>query len=401
MDPIPNISVPIDSINSVIAEQRKLRQDIQENNKQRCELKNYVGNLIAAAVISNGENDSLVSKSTNSSSSATLKTIKSVESMQDILDDSFNHDPKNPCTTEDFVAMSTEGNINFTDELIKELYAANSRIDAINELGSKLQKRWSELDSTINDIKNEVNNIKNDVNNIKQYFKIDNLLLHKFRLPYKKLSSLEFCSYVAEQLNILLPYLPIPVSIHHISTAHPLPTKSRKSNVVVVRFCNRYVKEMIYECRHHVCYGVSITEHLTDHTIAVVKKAEALFGRHNVHTESCKVFVNCDGKFNLIKSIEEAHKLYANYCERIGANKHTFNKPSTYHHSSYDYHFPSYSNCVQNSSSYAPSTSNYNVFDNVNSAQRNNVQRHQSNRGRSNYYRGKPSTGYSVRNRVY
>ena len=57
---------------------------------------------------------------------------------------------------------------------------------------------------------------------------------------------------VANQINNLIPNLPIRVSVHHISTAHPLPTKSKKSNVVVVRFANRYIKDMIYKYRHLV-----------------------------------------------------------------------------------------------------------------------------------------------------
>ena len=124
-----------------------------------------------------------------------------------------------------------------------------------------------------------------------------------------------------------------------------------------------------------------------------------MFGRYNVHTESCKVFVKCNGKFNLIKSIEDAHKLFANYCERIGTDKHiSFTSSAAYnhnHHSAYDYHFPSHSNSINNYS-YVPNTYNCNV----NSAQHGN-QRHQSRRGRT-YYRGsKSSTGYSVRNRSY
>ena len=336
-----SINIPVDSLKSVIAEQRNLSHDIIVNNKQNSDLKKFVGNLITAAVTSNDEKAS--SKSSNSSSNVTVKTTKSVESVQAILDDSINVDEKIP-SIEDFIAMTTEGKINITDEFLKELYDANSRIDAVTEEGLKLQQRWSELDTLIKDIKKDIINIKSDINAIKQYFKIDNLLLHNFRIPYNKLSSLEFCIYVAHQINNLLPHLPIPVSVHDISTAHPLPTKARKSNVVVVRFSNRHIKDLIYESRHLVGYGVSITEHLTDHTINVVKKAEELFGRYNVHTESCKVFVKCNDKINLIKSIEDVHKLYANYYERIGTNNHTFIEPSAPYNR--HYHFPSYSNSI-------------------------------------------------------
>ena len=395
MDQIPSINIPVDTLKSVIDEQKKLRQEINANNKDRCDLKNHVANLVKAAAVLNAEKSSSMSSKSNSSSSSseTSKTIKTVESIQDIPE-SIPDDSKIP-SIEEFVAMSDEGKINITDELLKELYTANSRIDAVNEVGSKLQKRWCELDITVENIKREINNIRSDINNIKQYLKIDNLLLHRFRLPYNKLSSLEFVKYVANQINNLLPNLPVPVSVHDISTAHPLPTKAKKSNVVVVRFCKRHIKDMIFESRHLVGHGVLITEHLTDHTLGIVKKAEELFGRHYVHTESCKVLINCENKFILVKSVEEVHKLYAKFCEHIGDNIHTFTEPTTiahnYHHSynsnTYNYHrlynyrHPSYSDSVKNS--------------------QHNGQRLQSQRGRNTYYRRKPSTGYSVRNRVY
>ena len=401
MDQIPNINIPVDALNSVIAQQNKLRQDINENNKERDELKNYVANLVSAAVVTNAEKTSKFSSSNSIGSSVdTFKTIKSVESIQDIPE-SNQDDPTIP-SIEDFVAMSAEGKLNITDELLKELYTANSRIDAVNEVSTKLQKRWCEIDSTIEAIKRDIKNIINAINNIKQYFKVDNLLLHRFLLPYtKNLSSFEFSNYVANQINNLIPNLPIRVSVHHISTAHPLPTKSKKSNVVVVRFANRYIKDMIYKYRHLVGHGVSITEHLTDYSISIVKKAEELFGRHNVHTENCKIFVNCNGRFNLVNSVDEAHKLYVKFCEHIGNNNLSLIEPSThnYHHSynhNYYHRFPLYSDSVKNSYSYAPNnTPNLNA---VNSTRV--TQRRQSQRGR-NTYRGKPSTGYSVRNRVY
>ena len=394
MDPsIANINVPLDSLNSVIAEQHNLRLDIHANNKEHSELKNHVARLITSAVASKANESN-----TNSSSSKTLKTIKSVNSIQDIPD-SLSNDDQNIPNVEEFVAMTADGKISISDELLKELYEANCRIDAINEVGSNLQQRWCELDKNIKDIRKDINKIINDINNIKQYFKIDNLLFHRFRLPHNKLSSLEFSKYIADQINILLPHLPIRISIHHISTAHPLPTKAKKSNVVVVRFCNRFIKDMIYESRHLIGHGVSITEHLTDHTLSIVKKAEELFGRFNVHTDSCKIFVNCNGKFNLIKSVEDAHKLYVNYCERIGTNDiHSPSVPTTYNyrHSYSNYRLPSYSNIVKSSSFVdKPNTPNLNI-----NAQRGN-RRHQSQPRRSKYYRGKPSTGYSVRNRVY
>ena len=135
------------------------------------------------------------------------------------------------------------------------------------------------------------------------------------------MSSLEFSKYVAKQLNTLLPNLPIPVAWHHISTAHYLPTKSKKSVVVVVRFCNRNVKDMIYANRNFISNGLLITEHLIDENKAICNEARELFGPYGlVYSESCKIYVDIDGKSNRVRSVDDVHKLYVTFCERIGNN---------------------------------------------------------------------------------
>ena len=388
MNQIPNINVPVDSINSVIAEQRNLRQDIDANNKERCELKRYVASLISVAEKHADVADASISD-TSSTISTLIKTTKSVDSIHHI--DLSSDEERKSLTADEFATMSADGRISVTDELLKELYVANTRIDANIKVGTELQERWSELESTVTGIKKDLEKFIKELNDLKQYFKIDNLLFHNFRLPFGTLSSREFVGYMVRQINILLPNLPVTVHANHISTAHPLSTKAKKSNVVVVRFCNRHIKDMIYEARDSVGYGVSITEHLTDHTQGIVKKAESLFGRRNVYTESTKVFVNCNGKCIRIFSKDEANKVFVQFCERIGSSSSNYPivEPTAYpssYRGSYNY-----------SSSYI--SSNFSSVPNFNSVPRINSQRP------SNYYKSKTygnrSTGYSVYNRPY
>ena len=120
------------------------------------------------------------------------------------------------------------------------------------------------------------------------------------------MTSLEFSDYVAKQLNTLLPNLPLPVDWQHISTAHYLPTKSKKSVVVVVRFCNRNIKDMVYANRNSITSGLLITEHLIDENRDICNKVKELFGPNvSVCTESCKVYVDIDGKSNRVRSIDD------------------------------------------------------------------------------------------------
>ena len=378
---IPNINVPVDSLKSVMDEQRNLRQDIEANNKERCQLQKFVANLISVCETKENHSDVVAGSfgfSDASSSTCTPKTTKSVDSIQHI----------DLSSDEDLASMSGIGKISISDQLLQELYVANTRIDENTKVGTELQKRWSELESTVAGIKDKLDEIINELNGLKQYFKIDNLLFHNFRFPYG-LSSREFVDYVVGEINNMLPKLPIPVCANHISTAHPLPTKAKKSNVVVVRFCNRYVKDMIYEARDSVGYGVSITEHLIDHIQGIVRKAESLFGRRKVYTKSTKVYVNLNGKPNRLLSKDDAHKLFVKYCERIGSNDRDYARVEPIVHPS------KYQGSFNYSSSYHYSAPSFNP----------NYRTHHGRKPQAKFYKsktyGKKSSNYSVYNRPY
>ena len=166
--------------------------------------------------------------------------------------------------------------------------------------------------------------------------------------PLKALqvSNIEYCQFVADQLNKLLPDLPFKLKWEHISTAHYLPTKSKKSNVIIVRFANRCVKEAVFNLRHTLPRHLAITEHLTERNLCVLKKAQELFGRFITCTINCKVNVKIDDRSHPLSSVEEVHKLFVEYCERIGhddsANVINLFSPTNAK--------PSYSSTVKNNS---------------------------------------------------
>ena len=321
---LPEIKIPIDITDAVAAQQR----DVDDTKKECRIMKSFIQNIVASAMASPKKNSTeniaddvncSVGSQSTSSSSCTLKTIKSVESIDkiDISDES-------PSTTTDssatalppdfdsvrmrkFLDMVKDGAIELSDEIIKELYDANTRIDDI-------QNRCANINDCIGDI-------LSDINNIQQYFKIDNALLHGFKLLPKTATTLDYCIYVANQLNYYLkPYLPIEVKWEHISTAHWLPTKAKKSKVIVVRFCNRSVRDAILKVKHFLPPHLNISEHLTSDNLDVLKKAQELFGKCNTHTSNCKVIVNVCKKDHVVTSVKDVHKLFVNYCELIGSN---------------------------------------------------------------------------------
>ena len=385
-------NVPVDLFTKPVEdEQRRIQHQLDSNKRERSALKAVVNQMLTAVITSNPDVN-MVSDvpATTSSSSCSYKTIKSVESVTHISsvgnDTDFSSTvvplassvdlptmagtyvpPSEKDLLDTFLDMSSKGELDLSDEFKKECYCVKTRIDALDEISAGLQERWFEIETTIS-------KIKNDIVSIKQYQRIDNLLLHNFRLPASKMTSLQFCMYVAKQLNLLLPQLPLPIHWQHISTAHVLPTIAKKSTVVVVRFCNRNIKDMIYAHKDLIGNGILVTEHLLDYNKSVYDKARALFSFATVRTESCKVFVDIDGKSIQVTSVDEVEKLFAQFCEFIGSND--------------SYCFP----IIKNSSHRAPF---YRNASNV------HFSKNLSPRPKVNRFKRKHSTGYSVYNRNY
>ena len=408
-----NLTIPVDATSTVAAEHSSLRDEVINTRSQCHQLQNQLKNIIVAAMNSRSKAEDRQSNGADSesicSSLTSVNTVKSIDSVGTIRScvDSSS-DGKTGMSgnsivpdIEKFIDLTREGKLDITDELMGELYSTNVRVDAVSEVADGLQIKWSEIDTALK-------TIKSDIEAIRQYIKIENLLLHNFRIPPKGYTSLQYSEYVANELNKYLPHLPIKVKWDHISTAHTLPTKAKKSNVIIVRFCNRNVKEAIFNAKHLLPKHLSITEHLNVTNLSVFKKAQYLFGYDFVHTMNCKVFVDLYGKSYKVSTIEDVHKLFVDYCEFIGSDQSELSHPpaSTISYVSACSRKPTTNNYHYASAlkygrpSYAPKPNTSTNLNLVNSV--SNFERRQSQHGRNRYYRGKkPSTGYSVRNRVY
>lgn len=327
----------------LINEQSKIKNDLDANHNAYLNLQNVVKAIVANAVSSKSnattsDSDNSVeggpglvidSKSDTSSDSGSVSTVvkcnSSLESIKAILTDddistsSSDDATEVPVSTKqeehnivnlgdqipglnNLLSLLSKGKVVLSEEVIQQLNGINIQLKALSEASSTLQDRWSALESAITTLKKETNEIK-------QYIKFDNLLLHKFPRPNTELSSLEFSHFIAQQLNYFIPQLSVPVLWHHISDAHPLQTKSKKSNVIIVRFCNRNVRHEVYSKRNFL-RGMSITEHLTEDNLKILYRAKELFGFNNVETVKCKVVVNCNGKFSKVNSVQDVNELF-------------------------------------------------------------------------------------------
>ena len=400
------LRIPVDATNILTNKQSSLHAEVINTRSECQQLQNQMKNLIAVAIQSRRSEDSERNGADTTesvcSSSTTVNTVKSVDSIKEIVnsdvaiisdgESGISDGTPNP-DFDTFIKLAKEGKIDFTDELLKEIYNTNARIDAINEVANTLQDKWSEIDTTINIIKSEINDIK-------QYIKIENLLLHKFPLPPKGYTSLQYSQYVADLLNKYLPQLPVKVKWEYISTAHTLPTKSKKSNVIIVRFCNRNIRDAIFKAKHFLPKHLAITEHLTEMNLAVLKKAQELFGYSYIHTDNCKVLINLYGKAYKVSTINEVHKLFVDYCEFIGSEESELTSlpPASISH----VQTPSYHNSTINTNTYASMLKYGKESNTTHYASHNNSNRqsyHRNHPRHSKGYRGKRSTGYSVYNR--
>lgn len=307
---ISTLSIPVDKISALVNDHSSIESKILDTNKECDKLKNMMVSLMQAAV-------SPV-KAAVKTSALTSSPASSLTSIQEISEDDltalpskYDVDLENSELFNEFLSSAAEGNLDLNDEIIQQLHEVNVRIDELSVVAKNLQEKWSELDATLKYIIDEIENLK-------QYTKKESLLLHDFPLPPANISSLQYSMFVTEQLNKFLPELPVTLKWEHISTAHYLPTKAKKSQVIIVRFANRCVKDMVFDHRHFLPAPLGITEHLTDRSQLIMKTARNLFGYDFVFTRDCKVIVDLYGRDHTVSSICSVHKLFAWYCQFLG-----------------------------------------------------------------------------------
>ena len=195
---------------------------------------------------------------------------------------------------------SSNGNIN-----IPNYYTANSNEQFYNNPLNKilaLEQKWIASDITMNNIAADVHTLLSRVEYQEQYSKLYNLLIHGLaNVPeFKPDKATEFCEWVANAINTLLPNLCKPVTADHIDHAHPMRTMKANGNVVIVRFANRSMRYVVFgakkQLKHSAQPKVSFTEHLTSENLRLLHAAKDIAGRDNVWTDNCVVLAKAGDK---------------------------------------------------------------------------------------------------------
>ena len=188
---------------------------------------------------------------------------------------------------------------------LSDLEASNSllvtRCSTLESMNYTLEKSNCELNAKCNTLETRLikycQETDKRINEGNQYTRRNCLLVKKLNKVPRNIHGWKFSKYVARELNKLFPS--IPVSYSDIDASHILYLDEDKKPVVVVKFVNRDLRNLIWGNRDYInCRTVLLSEHLTPINRELFNKAQAV---GNAWSEQCKIFATANGQKKLIE----------------------------------------------------------------------------------------------------
>ena len=174
-----------------------------------------------------------------------------------------------------------------------DLSFRNKVFKAIEDV-TALQNQWQAS-------KNMMKSISIRLDHQEAYSRLNSLLLHGLKdLPIfskdEKGKSLKFCRWVKEAINTLFEEkLDFTLHTDDIDTAHVLRTRKGNSNVVIVKFVRRSIRNLYWYGKNALKNtGISLTEHLTAKNLELLRAAKDAVGDKCVWTNQCVVYVQAN-----------------------------------------------------------------------------------------------------------
>ena len=159
-----------------------------------------------------------------------------------------------------------------------------------------LESRWS----------NRINCLSEKMQENDQYHKRNSIIIRGYKYNLPNLNNFDFIHATACELNNLFPSMRIPIHPLHIDDAHPL----RNKKTLIVKFSNRWVKNEVIRCKDDLeGLGLSVTEHLTPHTLELMSSAEKIVGKSNVWVHNTLVFAKYHNIRYLIRTAKDLNYL--------------------------------------------------------------------------------------------
>ena len=173
----------------------------------------------------------------------------------------------------------------------------------------------TEIKKVWNFVNDNFNKLTSDSNDMQQYMRLRTLLVHGLKNVPAHLKGIAFSEYVLGELQKLFPqhakYL-VPGSI---SVSHPMPTKSKTKSLVIVKFVQRDVRNLLFYDKKTLKGNkdkIVITEHLTSRNLDLLNQSRDLFGYNNAWSSACKIFVLIGGKKYHVRNLNDLCYLQQN-----------------------------------------------------------------------------------------
>ena len=153
------------------------------------------------------------------------------------------------------------------------------------------------------------------IDDLEQYSRRNCLILHGCcGIPKKESTYAQFESYVVNKLNFRLG-LSHCIKTFDIDTCHILPSRTKDTSPIIIKFVRRSVRDSIYSSKKNLkseeehAEKLSITESLTNRRLALVEEARNVFGFRNVWTFYGNVYCFFKNKKQVIDDFGDINKL--------------------------------------------------------------------------------------------
>ena len=179
----------------------------------------------------------------------------------------------------------------------------------LNALKNDISATCSTVDNLKIDLTNWFKNANDEIEAGKQYSRINNgFLIGLENVP--NIEGFGFICYIAQAITKLFPSLSKygPVLPCHIDAAHPVPSKGQRS-VIIVKFTNRWVKDLLLEHQHDLPHNIQFTEHITTYTHNLLASARSIVGKENAEIFRTAVFAKYNGRRHKIKNSRDIETL--------------------------------------------------------------------------------------------
>ncbi|KAI4467131.1 l1 transposable element-related [Holotrichia oblita] len=179
-------------------------------------------------------------------------------------------------------------------------------VETIKDILQVHETRLTNLEDGIVSTNNKISNILDNLEYQEQYSRSNNLRV--FGLPETPTENVE--NTIVELCE---KKLGIKITANDIDSCHRLSGKEGSQRPIIVKFCRRSVRDIIFKFKRKLKGSkIIIREDLTKRRFAVLQDLVKKFDRKSVFTSSGNIFVVISGVVKKIKYLSDLEQVMAN-----------------------------------------------------------------------------------------